>query len=130
MIIGQLRSFVDPGGLCRTPEGHPYSYDPYFLWKEDKDLNECEVAYDDRLMLWDGDKFEKSRAKATEKTRPLTPYNPGRYLVRTFNQQEVSIFLSEYFSRSIKAKAMAIGCNQATGNPYLVFWFNTEECEK
>lgn len=99
----------------RTPQSHPYSYDPYIIWKGDyKGLETTSVVYSDRLAQWDTKKFNECCEKV---------FKDKRQSFHSRKPADVEKFLTMYFGEKIKLTAIEQGCNVATGYPYWVFYY-------
>lgn len=113
--------FVDLNGkpIERTPFSHPYNYDEYVIWK-DKIFNEDKhsAVYSDRLYQWDYEKYDKCCQEVFK--------NKGQAFYQR-EPKEIEKFLKMYFEKEIKLTAVAQGCNQATGYPYWVFFYEENE---
>ena len=113
--------FVDLDGkpVKRTPFSHPYNYDKYVTWKS-KDFNKekYSAVYSDRLFQWDWEKYNKCCKEVFK--------NTGQFFDKR-EPKEIEKFLSLYFNKEIKLTAVAQGCNQATGYPFWVFFYEKVE---
>lgn len=109
--------FVDLDGnpIKRTPFTHPYNYDEYVIWK-DKDFDEKihSAVYSDRLYQWDYEKYNKCCHEVFKVK--------GQHFGKA-DPKNIEKFLSMYFDKDIKLKAVTQGCNQADGNAYWVFFY-------
>ena len=98
---------------------YPYSYDPYCIYKSNNWTPDDVVNYSDRLMQWDYDKFTKCM-------KMIWGENCGQY----FNNKEpkdIEKFLNLYYAKNIELTGIEQGCNVATGYPYWIFYYKTEE---
>ena len=101
--------------IKRTPTSHPYNYDEYVIWKDANfNVDICDVVYSDRLYQWDSQKYNMCSQEVFQ--------NQGQYFSKR-EPNKIEKFLSLYFGKSIKLKAITQGCNQATGYPYWVFFY-------
>lgn len=99
--------------VTRNPQTHPYSYDPFLLWKGDYKEGDS-IVYSDRLISWDHEKFNKCCMEVFN--------NKGQ----NFNNRkpkDIEKFLSLYFDKDIKLTAIEEGCNVSNGYPYWIFYF-------
>ena len=116
--------FVDLNGepIKKTPFSHPYNYDEYVCWK-DRNFNreKCDAVYSDRLFQWDYEKYNKCCQEVFK--------NEGQYFDKR-EPKEIEKFLSMYFGKKIKLTAVVQGCNQATGYPYWVFFYEENYKER
>ena len=118
-MYGELNTsrFVDLKGnpIKSTPFSHPYNYDEYVIWK-DENFNEekSSAVYSDRLFQWDYKKYNKCCQEVFA--------NDGQYFYNR-DPNKIEKFLSMYFEKEIKLTAVTQGCNQATGYPYWVFFY-------
>lgn len=101
--------WVDPR-RTRTKDDWPYSYDPYFIWKDEDNFEGSHAEYNDRLQQRDHDKYEKA-CELVEKR------------FERYTREEVSEFLTAYHGKEIVATALVEGCNVSNGYPYWVFYF-------
>jgi hypothetical protein len=97
----------------RTRETHPYSYDPYVIWKQDYSENNA-CVYSDRLLQWDYDKYNKYCLEIWS--------NQGQYF-NNREPQDTEKFLGLYLGRTIKLTAIMEGCNVSNGYPYWIFFY-------
>lgn len=109
--------FLDLDGkpIKRTPFSYPYNYDEYVIWKDKSfDAKESNAVYSDRLFQWNYEKYNKCCQEVFK--------NEGQYFDKR-EPKEIENFLSMYFEKKIKLTAVVQGCNQATGYPYWVFFY-------
>lgn len=114
---GRPIGFINLNGrpIERTPFSHPYNYDEYVCWIDESfNRDKCEAVYSDRLYQWDYEKYHKCCKEVFK--------NQAQYFDKR-NPEEIEEFLSMYFEKNIKLTAVVQGCNQATGYPYWVFFY-------
>jgi hypothetical protein len=109
--------YVDLRGnpVKRDKSTYPYSYDPYVIWKGDHDKNDSAV-YSDRLMQWDFTKFNRCRKEV---------WGDQGQLFFNSKKEDIEKFLSLYFNEDIKLTAIMEGANLASGYPYWIFYYRT-----
>lgn len=100
--------------IKRTPFSHPYNYDEYVIWKNSCGVDNSNAVYSDRLYQWDYEKYNKCCQETFK--------NQGQSFDKR-EPKEIEKFLSMYFEKEIKLTAVTQGCNQATGYPYWVFFY-------
>lgn len=109
--------FLDLDGqeVKRTPFSHPYNYDEYVTWKSD-DFNKerCHAVYSDRLYQWDHKKYSKCCQEVFK--------NEGQAF-DSRNPATIERFLGMYLDKEIKLAAIMQGCNQSSGFPYWIFFY-------
>lgn len=109
--------FVDLNGkpIERTPLSYPYNYDEYVIWKDENfNEEECSAVYSDRLFQWDYEKYNKCCQEVFK--------NQGQQFYER-EPKEIEKFLGMYFEREVKLTAVIQGCNQSSGYPYWVFFY-------
>jgi len=107
--------FVDPQ-RNRHKNTHPYSYDPYWIWKKgDVKVKGVNVDYHDRLQQWNWDRYRKAF--------DLVKEDGCTGDINSFTQEQASMFMSHYQDKPCEVIAIAEGCNQSSGYPYWVFWY-------
>lgn len=109
--------FLDLNGqeVKRTPFSHPYNYDEYVTWKSD-DFNKerCHAVYSDRLHQWDYKKYDRCCQEVFK--------NEGQMFGQR-DPKDIEKFLSLYLDKEIKLTAVMQGCNQSSGFPYWIFFY-------
>ena len=108
----------------RTPFSHPYSFDPYVIWKsEEFNINKIYSAeYSDRMLDWDIHKFEKCTKEVFG--------NEGQFF-NDRNPEDIEKFLIKYLGHDLKLIAIEKCCNFCNGYPYWIFYYeNLEENDK
>ena len=99
----------------RTPYAYPYNYDDYVIWKDETfDAKNHSAVYSDRLMQWDYTKFTKCCKEVFKNESQLFSQR---------DPKEIEKFLCMYFDKKVRLTAITQGCNQASGFPYWVFYF-------
>lgn len=110
-------TFVDINGkpIPRTPHTHPYNYDEYLIWKSACDIKNSHRVYSDRLFQWNPKTYNKCCQEIFQNTKQdFSRRNP----------KDIERFLSMYFEKEIKLTAITCGCNQSSGYPYWVFFYD------
>lgn len=103
----------------RSKDAHPYSYDLFWIWKRDNVKSKgVDVVYHDRMQEYDYDKYRKAFKLAQD-------CGPGDNL-KSWSQDQASMFMSHYQDIPCTVIAIAEGCNKSSGHPYWVFWFKKE----
>ena len=98
----------------KTPESHPYSFDPYCTYYGDH-FPEDNVADSDRLYEWDTELFKKCYEEVWG-----TPYG------QTFDAYPPRIekFLRLYFKNDkLELTGVEKACNKGNGYPYWIFYY-------
>lgn len=106
---------LDGKPISCTPQTHPYSFDPYVIYKDNKWSINDEAVYSDRMMQWDYNKFNDCAKEV---------WNDHRQLFDSASPEELEKFLQLYFgSGFIELTAILKGCNQSNGYPYWIFYY-------
>lgn len=111
--------FLDPS-RNRSPSTHPYNFDPYWVWdhRSNLDATRTEAIYSDRLVQHDFTKYKE----AFEVVREKFGLDRSQWLEQ-MTPEQVTVFLNHFFDRdNLRAVALARGCNQSNGNPYVIIW--------
>lgn len=108
---------IDGKPVERDIYSHPYSYDPFVIWKGNYDPSDSAV-YSDRLMQWDFARFNKC-AQAV--------LGDERQMFSNCSPNSVERFLSLYFDKNIKLTGIQQGCNVSTGYSYWIFHYKTAD---
>lgn len=100
--------------ITKTPQSHPYSYEPFVVW-ENEEVGATGSAYSDRMMQWDYEKFNKSCEEVWG--------NKGQLFHSYIRQpKDIEKFLQLYFDKpNLKLARLVEGCNVSSGYPYWVF---------
>ena len=112
-----VREFCFDGYAQRTPETHPYAYDPYFIAGSRKSVKNATSAYSDRLKLW----YDSSRFEAAKEAAKIEGH--GDYWWRRVGLAQMSRFLSALTEKDCKCVGIAEGCNVSNGYPYWIIWW-------
>lgn len=109
---------LDGNPVERTKHTHPYSYDAFVVWDNRQNVTPNSSCYSDRLLQWDYDK-----------TRELSKKHFGEAGDYWSNRapKKIEAFLSEYFGKKIRLAVIMEGCNVASGYPYWLFYYNSEQ---
>jgi hypothetical protein len=112
-------SYVDlkENPVKKTREEYPYSYDAYVIWKKDYKEGKGNVVYSDRLMQWDFGKYNACCKRV---------WNDERQYFDDRQPEDIEMFLSLYFEKTIKLTAIMKGCNVSNGYPYWVFFYEDQ----
>ena len=113
--------FVDLDGnpVKRTPFTDPYTFDEHVIWKSEEFVKQkSNVVYSDRMMSRDFDKFSRCCQEAFSNTGQFFDNRPP---------EETEKFLRLYLGKNVKLTAITKCCNQATGYPIWVFYYESED---
>jgi hypothetical protein len=101
-----------------TPITHPYSYDPYVVWKGD--YNEKDYAvYSDRLYQYDHKKYNEACEKVFG--------NQGQVFFERQPKDVEKLLQLIYEDDTIELTAIMQGANKSSGHRYWVFFYRTEK---
>lgn len=101
----------------RTPQDHPYSYDPYFLKGSRASIKGAQQAYSDRLRSWhSAEAFEAAKAECGIEGH-------GDYWWRSAGLAQMSAFLTKLTGKDCKCVGIGEGCNVSNGYPYWIVWW-------
>lgn len=107
----------DENPTNRTPISHPYSYDPYVIWKKYNKYNN--TVYSDRLVQWDYSKYNRIRKDIFKDESQYWDNCSGK---------DVELFLRKYFNDdTIVLCGVMKGCNVSSGYPYWIFMFRNKK---
>ncbi len=106
----------------RTPQTHPYSYDPFTVWGgPDESCNGS--VYTDRMSQWDYQKYSKLGQEVfgnQGEMRWFTDYGP----------EAVEKFMRLYFgNETVKLTRIVEYCNLSTGYPLWRLDYHSEPAE-
>lgn len=116
-IIYDERKYRDLEGniVERNPKEHPYSYDPYVLYKSpDYKKTDCSY-YSDRVMHCC---FEKAEIDNALNQMGLKSYGASWETMSWKNPEQVECFMSILLKKKVKCTAIMEGCNYGNGYPY------------
>lgn len=120
-----IRMFTDLYGkpVERTPFSHPYSFDPYVIWKsEEFNINKIYSAeYSDRMLDWDIHKFEKCSQEV---------FGNQKQYFDDRDPKDIEKFLIKYFEHDLKLVAIEKCCYFPTGYPIWIFHFEDKSKSK
>lgn len=111
--------YVDLKGnpIERTPNSHPYSYDPYVVFKLGEEKEATTAVYSDRIRQWD---YQKTKDLEKKYFKDTGDYYTNR------NSSDIQSYLRERFdSPDLKLIYMLQGCNVSNGYPYWIFGFKS-----
>lgn len=109
--------------VTRTKSTHPYSYDPFLLWRKLPNEMATGGVYTDRLSQWDYELNNRLKRKHFE--------SESDYYSQ-FTPEQVESFLQERLEKPmLKVVYMEEHCNVATGYPvwYIAYAGNEENSE-
>lgn len=119
-IFGCMYEDINGEPTKRTKTTHPYSYDPYVVFRNGKNEEINETAYHDRMIQWDFQKFRDCLNKNGIKGE-LSIGDPE-------NWNKIEPFLRDYFDdQELKLIILMEGANLANGYPYYVFHTNRKK---
>jgi hypothetical protein len=103
----------EPG--VKTPKSHPYSYDPFTIWKNG--VKPFDAVYSDRLLGWDHKKHnELCKKHFSNQGQDWSRRDPSR----------IERFLRDYFDSPTLILCEVIqGCNVSNGYPYWAFRYTS-----
>lgn len=105
----------------KTPETHPYSYDPFVIYKSpDFDNSYITCADSDRMLLWSPDKFQTAYKEI---------WGTDSQSFNGKKPEDINRFLNLYFEKDVKLEAVVQNCNLSTGFPYWTFFTRKEPAE-
>ena len=107
---------IDGKPIERTPETHPYSYDPFFEYMAPEYSESDRMVYHDRMRQWDAKAFRNAVAL----TWPDKAENQGFY---DKDPRDVEKFLGLYFGKPVHLTGVLRGCNVGNGYPYWIFCY-------
>lgn len=110
---------IDGNRLERTKDSHPYSYDPFTIWRVLP--KECETGsfYTDRMYQWD---YELTTELVKKHFDTQSQY------FDKYSAEQLEPFVRERFNKpNLKVAALREYCNQATGYPvWLITYSETK----
>lgn len=104
--------------ITRTKASHPYSYQPFEVWRSDKEQGDSGV-YSDRLYQWDSQKFNACCREVWG--------NEGQYFDDR-SPEDIERFLQLYFDKpGIRLTRIVECCNQSSGYPLWYFNYRNQQ---
>jgi len=113
---------IDGNLIERTKHSHPYSYDPFTIWRVLP--KECETGsfYTDRMFQWD-------HALTTELIKKH--FNTQSQRFDGYTAEQLEPFVRERFNKpNLKVAALREYCNQATGYPVWLITYSDPKTEE
>jgi hypothetical protein len=110
----------------RTPESHPYSYDPFTIWGHPYADPTCKgVDYTDRLEQWDYKKYHRilDEVKQGEKFSLYARHNCRGDLIE-------QLLRKYHDNESIELRRVVEYCNAGTGYPVWCLFYRYTPKEK
>jgi hypothetical protein len=119
LLLGEISwgtvDFFNPPKGVKTKFSHPYSYDPFTIWKHSGRLNHTDSVYSDRLLGWDFKKHDELCMKHFG--------NEGQNWSNR-DPMKIQKFLEEFLEKpGLTLCEIIEGCNKSNGYPYWVFLF-------
>ena len=103
----------------RSKSEYPYSYDFFVTHRFGENSEFNSMAYSDRLLQWDWDKFNECCRKV---------WNNHGQLFGDRKPKQIEQFLQIYYNNpKLKLVVIMEGCNVSSGYPIWAFFFNTGE---
>ena len=103
-----IQIIIDGEAMLRTKLTHPYSYDPFLIYRGPEVANG--TVYSDRLLRWDYDKHNRLCEKHFG--------NRGQYWDDR-DPAKVEAFLQDYMDApGLKLCSITEYCNPSNGYPY------------
>lgn len=90
----------------RTPQTHPYSYDEYVLWRNNRE-QPTSTMWSDRMRQWDHVKYQTLWEKHVGKSQYWS----------VNKQKQIEQFIREYVGKPITICYVLQGCNVSNGYP-------------
>ena len=101
---------------CRTPEGYPYSYDPFFIFGNRSTTHGAMAEYSDRIVQ----RYGPDRVMEVAHRHGLA--GRSRSMWSGANPLALSALISELHGKPYNVTAVAEGCNASNGYPYYIIW--------
>lgn len=112
---------IDGNKLERTKQSHPYSYDPFTIWRVLPKESETGSFYTDRMYQWD---YELT----TELVKKH--FNTQSQYFDKYTAEQLEPFVRERFNKpNLKVVALREYCNAATGYPVWLITYSEPKPE-
>lgn len=111
--VDRRMDWVHPNGDFgpnKTRHEAPYSYSPFFHWREPKHEDGTNAVYSDRMYQWKPERMREADKLFNKRFEQMT-------------REEIDKYATFYFEKPTHVTALAEGCNVGNGYPYYIIWY-------